>query len=145
MVVSMLIYLDSMIVQYMADYIDYIMMLGGYIAEGDVDKSRLPYDDPKLPTEIQALGHLAFLEQICGDWHYAATPHSMTEFKTGKPTRKQIEFYAILESTWYESGWLDTYPLDPRSASAARPALMQWNLRSPDRLHIAQAMVLNAA
>ena len=99
----MLIYLDSMLVQYIADYIGYILMLGGYVAEGEVDKSRLPFNDPKLLTEIQALGRLAFLEQLGNDWIYAATPDSMGELKAGKPTPKQIEFYDTLESTWYAS------------------------------------------
>ena len=64
----MLIYLDSMIIQYVADHIDYISALGGYRRVEDVDTTRLPVRDPRLMREIRALGRLAFLEQLGDSW-----------------------------------------------------------------------------
>ena len=142
----MLIYLDSMIVQYIADYTEYILMLGGYLTKGDVDLSRLPTADPKLMTEIQALGRLAFLEQLGSDWQYAATPHLMGELMAGKPTPTQVRFYRHLESTWHASAWLDAFPLDSHRVSEVEMALLaSLDLSGGDRLHVAQAVVLNAS
>ena len=138
----MLIYLDSMIVQYIADHIEYILMLGGYLPESEVDLRRSPTNGPKLLTEIQALGRLAYLEQLGSDWQYAATPHTMGEIMAGKPTPKQVGFHETLESIWRESGWLDAFPLDSHQVSKVARELAPLQLSTADRLHIAQAIVL---
>jgi hypothetical protein len=53
-----------MIAQYIADNIDYIMWLGGYLALEEADWTKMPKGDSKYRIEIEALGKLAFLEQM---------------------------------------------------------------------------------
>ena len=63
----MLIYLDTMIVQYTIDYSEYVFgEISGYSGE-------CPVTDPKLKRELDALRQLIFLEQL-GDWVYACLP-----------------------------------------------------------------------
>ena len=64
----MLIYLDTMIVQYSIDYWDYV---SGEIT-GKTDEC--PVSEPNLKRELYALRQLIFLEQL-GSWYYACTPH----------------------------------------------------------------------
>jgi hypothetical protein len=141
----MLLYLDAMIVQYIADNVDYIMCLGGYLSEDEVDLSSLPTDDPKLLHELESLGRLAFLDQLGDGWSYAATPHLMQELLAGQPTTKQKELYDIVKTAWYESEWLETSPLDSAKVATVERSLIRLGLKEADRLHIAQAVVLEAA
>jgi hypothetical protein len=60
----LLIYLDAMVTQNIADNLDYIMYLGGYLALEEVNQSKMPRGNPKYLMEIDALGRLAFLEQL---------------------------------------------------------------------------------
>ena len=80
----MLLYLDTMIVQYIADNVDYILWIAGYRSQDDVDPSSMPTGDPKLLAELAALGRLGFLDQLGSDWCYAATPHLMQELRKGR-------------------------------------------------------------
>lgn len=135
----MLIYIDSMIAQYIADNIEYILAIGGYLAEDALDLNGPPTYDPKLLRELRALGRLAFLEQLGNDWCYAATPHLLVELRSGRPTPKQAEFYDLLEATWHESGWMEAFPLNPPDVAAIEETLLPLGLSGADRLHMAHA------
>jgi hypothetical protein len=135
-----------MIAQYIADNIDYIMWLGGYLALEEVDRTKMPKGDSKYRIEIEALGKLAFLEQLGNDWCYVATPHHLTELHAGQPTANQVAFYRILANTWNDSGWFEAYPLDMAEVECTYQALEALGLKdTADRLHLAQAIVLNAS
>lgn len=142
----MLIYLDAMIVQYIADHIQYILHLDGYLSPEEVDSNQIPKSDPKYLLEIEALGRLAFLEQLGNDWCYAVTPHLLAEIHAGQPTPNQVEFYDVLTDSWNRSGWVEAFPLDDIEVERTERSLVPLGLRDPaDRRHLAQATVLNAA
>ena len=141
----MLIYLDSMVAQYIADYIDYVLAIGGYLTEDGIDQSSLPTESPKFMAELHALGQLVFLEQLGNDWCFAATPHLMKELRAGRPTAQQEEFYTHLETTWRESGWTDVFPLDSTQVGVVERSIIPLGLKDADRLHLAQAIVLGVA
>jgi hypothetical protein len=134
-----------MIVQYITDSVDYIMWLAGYLSEDEVDFSSLPTDDPKLLHELESLGQLAFLDQLGDDWSYSAPPHLMQELRAGRPTPNQRELYDIVETAWHESEWMETSPLDPAKVARVERSLIRLGLKDADRLHIAQAVVLEAS
>ena len=64
----MLVYLDAMIVQYCADYEDFIF---GHI-------SKCPTSEAELRRELAALRRLVELEQL-GDWIFASSPQLTSE------------------------------------------------------------------
>jgi len=135
----MLIYLDTMVVQYCIDYLDYVL---GEIT-GNTDDC--PVDEPKLRCELHALRRLIFLEQL-GDWVYAFTPHLWDELNAGNPTSEQRKSYLILMETWRESGWIEAFPLEETEVSRIENSLKILHLRnSADRRHLAEAIVLNAS
>ena len=140
----MVIYLDSMIFQYIADNIDYILAIGGYLSEDALDLNSPQTHDPKLLGELRALGYLAFLEQLGNDWCFAATPHLLEELRSGRPTSGQTEFYDQLESTWQVSGWMEVFPYDPQELSSIDKTLLPLELSKADRLHLAFAIQLGA-
>jgi hypothetical protein len=135
--------MDSMIVQYIADYFEYIMSVSGILSEDDVQDP--PTKDMKLLTELQALGRLFYLEQLGRDWCIAAPPYLLKELRQGRPTPQQLEAYQVLETSWEDSGWLEAFPLDVNAVEAAEKELSALRLSDPDRLHLAQAKMLNAA
>jgi hypothetical protein len=141
----MLIYLDAMIAQYIADNLDYIMTLGGYLPQDAVNPASLPKGDPKLLVELQALGQMAFLDQLGSDWCYAATPHFLKELRKGRPKPQQTELYDLLETSWHESEWLDAFPLDSEAVGVVENGLLFLCLKEADRLHLAQAIILGAS
>ncbi len=135
----MLIYLDTMIVQYCVDYEEFVFgSLTGHTAE-------CPVSEPKLKQELWALRQLVFLEQL-GDWVFACTPGLLKELHAGKPTAEQRKVYALLLETWKDSGWNDAFPLQSGEVARIESSLKILNLRhSADRRHLAEAIVLNAS
>jgi len=135
----MLIYLDTMIVQYIIDYEEYVFgEISGYSGE-------CPVTESKLKRELNALRQLIFLEQL-GDWVYACTPHLWDELNAGKPTREQQESYPLLMQAWKESAWTDAFPLEESEVRRIENSLKTLHLRhSADRRHLAEAIVLNAS
>jgi len=134
----MLIYLDTMIVQYIIKYQEYIFReISGYSGE-------CPVTEPKLKRELNALRELIFLDQL-GDWVYACPPHLCDELNAGKPTAEQQESYQILMKTWKESSWTDAFPLDESEVSRVEASLKILRLKPADQRHLAEAIVLNAS
>ena len=69
----------------------------------------------------------------------------MKEIKNGRPTAEQLAFYRSLGSAWRESGWLDAFPLEMGRVREVETGLISLGLSDADRLHVAQAKMLNAA
>ena len=131
----MLIYLDTMIVQYCADYEDFIL--------GDTEQN--PAVEPKLAAELVSLRRLVELEQF-GDWTFAAPSHLMKELLAGNPDSTQREVYAILLQAWQESGWEEFFQSGEERVSSIDESLKPLNLEhAADRRHLAEAIALNAS
>jgi hypothetical protein len=134
----MLIYLDANIVQYIVDNQEYVFgEISGYSGE-------CPVTETKLKRELNALRKLIFLDQL-GDWVYACTPHLWDELNAGKPTTEQQESYPILMQAWKESAWTEAFPLDETEVTRVEASLRMLRLKSADRRHLAEAVVLNAS
>ncbi len=136
---AMLIYLDTMIVQYTIDYEEYVFgEISGYYGECSVS-------EPTLKQELDALRQLIFLDQL-GDWVYACTPHLWDELNAGQPTREQQESYPLLMKAWKESAWTEAFPLEEGEVSRVEDSLKILKLsHAADRRHLAEAIVLNAS
>ena len=135
----MLIYLDTMIVQYCIDYEEYVF---GEIS-GNTDEC--PANEPKIKRELDALRQFIFLEQL-GSWIYACTPHLWNELNAGKPTREQRKSYPLFMEAWRESSWTEAFPLEEREVSRVENSLKILKLNHlADQRHLAEAIVLNAS
>src|SRR5947209_5661741 len=131
----MLIYLDANLIQYCADYEDFLF--------GDNPISTT--SDPNLLRELTALHQLIELEQLGNEWHFAAPNHLMEELLSGKPTAKQREVYSILLQTWNDSGWPETIAASNETVPSIYSKLESLSLRDEaDRRHLAEAVVLEA-
>lgn len=135
----MLIYLDTMIVQYCVDYEEFVFgEITGHEAE-------FPVSEAKLKRELWALQQLVFLDQL-GDWTFACTLGLLKELHAGKPTGDQRKVYALLLQAWEDSGWNDAFPLQSSEVARIESSLKTLSLRhSADRHHLAEAIVLNAS
>lgn len=90
----MLIYLDANIVQYCADYEEFLFG----------DQANCPVQEPRLRAELHALRNLIELEQL-GNWTFAASEDLFSELHGGRPTAHQREVYELLkESYWPDEG-----------------------------------------
>ena len=139
---DMLIYLDTMIVQYIADYNDYIFQ--DFLSEKEIPN---PIGEPKLATELAALRRIVFLEQF-GHWDIAAPAHLMNELQTGKPTRPQLETYGILLQAWKDSlsWWNEGIEPNEEKISSFEHLLASLKLQhKADRRHLAEAVALQAS
>ena len=131
----MLIYLDTMLVQYCADH-DYFIF-------GDTDTN--PVNEPQLATELASLRQLVELEQF-GDWTFAAPQHLMKELLAGMPTSKQRRVYAVLLQAWQESGWEEFFERNEEKILSIDQSLKPLELKgAADRRHLAEAIALNAS
>jgi len=131
----MLIYLDTMIVQYCADYEDFIFA---------VDEKN-PVSEPKLAGELLALQRLVELEQF-GNWSFAAPTHLMKELLAGRPTATQLRVYAILLHTWRESDWKESLEASEGKVLSIDHELISLELQdAADRRHLAEAIALEAS
>jgi hypothetical protein len=136
----MLIYLDAMIVQHIADHADFIFQ--DIISD---QKIRNPAKEAKLAVELEALSRLAFLEQFA-NWNFAASSHLLNELLSGKPTNTQHETYKILLQAWENSTWIEGIEADKQKVSSIEELLLSLNLKDKaDRRHLAEAMTLGAS
>ena len=126
----MLIYLDANVVQYCADYGDFVF---GVTAD-------CPASDPVLRRELLALRELARIEQF-GAWEFATSPLLLKEIRAGMPTSEQLRTYAILEESFSPETWPDERDVEALVQKAA-----PWSLRSgPDGRHLAVALAMGAS
>jgi hypothetical protein len=132
---SMLIYLGAMIVQYCADYEDFIF--------GSAERN--PTNERGLAAELDSLRQLVELEQF-GNWTFAASPHLMKELLAGKPTSIQRKVYAILLKAWQDSKWDEFFGANEEKVWTIDQSLKLLKLEhAADRRHLAEAIVLNAS
>jgi len=137
-----LIYLDTMIVQHIADYFDYIYQ--DIFSEREIPN---PVSQLKLATELMALRRLVFIEQFF-DWVVAAPSHLMDELLSGKPTQSQLEIYKTLSQAWKDSLNWGNEGIEPNEEKIL--SIDNWltslNLRDkPDRRNLAEAIALQAS
>ncbi len=131
----MLIYLDTNIVQYCADYEDFIFAL----------TDECPVDDSSLREELIALRQLVELDQL-GDWQFAAPEHLLAELHAGEPSNQQLRVYKSLHEAFEDNASsMDLLP-DNGVISTIDESLTLLGLKDPgDRRHIAEAIALNAS
>ncbi len=131
----MLIYLDAKIVQYCADYEDFIFG----------DSTILPVNNPTLRKELLALKKLVELEQF-GNWSFAAPHHLLAELHRGKPTENQLEVYRVLQEAWKDSEPQQEFMTNGETVADIESSLVNLNLIDiPDRRHLAEAIALKAS
>ena len=137
----MLIYLDANVVQYCADYGDFIFRVEG---------ARQP-PNPKLETELRALGEVvelavrAEVQDLERRWDVAAPRHLLDELLRGRPTPEQIDTYRTLRDAWQDLGVDEYEPPDVRDVNAVDDRLRSLNLQHPpDRRHLAEAVAIRA-
>lgn len=136
----MLIYLDTMIIQYVADKWEFILQ--DIVFEHEVTN---PANEPKFAAELEALRQLVFLEQF-GHWDFAAPPHLINELLSGKPNDLQRDTYKILIQAWEESTWIEAIKTSEEKISSIEHLLFSLKLKDKaDRRHLAEAIVLGAS
>jgi hypothetical protein len=130
----MLIYLDTMIVQYCADYKDFIF---GH-------SSKCPTTESELRRELSALRRLVELEQM-GNWIFASSPQLVSELHGGRPTSDQIEIYKLLQKSYEQSGWGEVFRIEPQTVDRIGSFVKRLGLQPGDTRHLAEAIALNAS
>jgi len=130
----MLVYLDANIVQYCADYQDYIFG----------DSSKTPIGKPRFKKELSALRRLIEIERL-GDWVFASSPKLVSELYAGRPTICQTKVYDLLQQYYGASGWDEAFLIDAEEIVRIEGSLKTLLLRSDDRRHLAEAIALNAS
>jgi len=133
---TLLIYLDANIVQYCADYEDFIFG----------DSTTAPVGDDRLLKELEALRELVELEQLGEGWDVAAPAHLMKEVLSGKPTPNQRKVYAILLQAWQDSEWKEFVETNEEKILLIERSLRPLNFKdATDRWHLAEAIALGAS
>lgn len=132
----MLIYLDANIVQYCADYENFIF----------ADDTTLPTSDTQLLRELEALRKFVELEQLGEGWEVAAPTHLIRELLKGKPTPNQRRVYGILLQAWHDSAWQESVEANEEKIASIERSLFPLNLKdAADRRHLAEAITLEAS
>jgi len=132
----MLIYLDANLVQYCADYEEFIFG----------DSSTSPVNDAKLLRELTALRRLVEIEQLGTDWTFAAPLHLMNELLGGIPRPDQRRVYTVLLESWQDSDWQVSIAASEDRFLSIVDSLYALNLKdSADKRHLAEAIVLGAS
>jgi hypothetical protein len=132
----MLIYLDANIVQYCADYEDFIFG----------DEGILPTNDTKLLKELEALRTLIKLEQFGEGWEVAAPAHLIKELLKGEPTLNQRRVYDILLQAWRDSARQEYMEANEEKIASVECSLRPLKFKDiADRWHLAEAITLEAS
>ncbi len=129
---TMLIYLDANLVQYCADYSDFIL--------GD---TVVPSVNEPLLRELKALRRIFELEQLGEGWHVAAPTHLMQELLC-KPKPEQREVYSTLLRAWQEAGLQEANEASEENIGTIERSLYALRLKDKDRRHLAEAIALRA-
>lgn len=128
----MLIYLDTNLAQYYADYQDFIFG----------DSAAPPINEPLL-RELEALRQIVELEQLGEGWHVAAPKHLMQELLC-KPTPDQREIYSLLLQAWQEAGQQEANEVIEEKITTIERSLYPLQIKNKDRRHLAEAIALGA-
>ena len=131
----MLIYLDANIVQYCADYGDFV-----FGREGAVQPS-----NRNLKMELRALGGVielavrAEVQDLDHRWDVAAPRHLLEELSRGNPSQEQLDTYRLLREAWQDLGIEEHGLPDIDVVNTVETRLRRLNLRDPpDRRHLAE-------
>lgn len=95
---DMLIYLDANIVQYCADYQEFLF--GGQPLRAGIR--------PQIASELRALRDLVEREQL-GSWEFVVSEHLLEELRRGQPTIEQRDTCNLLENSAESVDAGDTY------------------------------------
>jgi hypothetical protein len=128
----MLIYLDTNLVQYYADYQGFIL--------GD---NAPPSINKPLLRELEALRRIVELEQMGEVWHVAAPKHLVQEL-LNKPTPEQREVYSVLLQSWQEVGQIEDKETNEEKIASIEHSLYPFKLKDNDRRHLSEAIALGA-
>ena len=138
----MLIYLDANIVQYCADYGDFIFHC----------KDAVQPPNRNLNMELRALGEVieqavrAELQDLDHRWDVAAPCHLLAELSCGNPSQEQLDTYRSLREAWHGLGIEEHEPPDVEAVNAADARFRWLDLRDPaDRRHLAEAVAIGAS
>jgi hypothetical protein len=126
----MLIYLDANIVQYTADYADFLC--GNHM--------HCPIQEPALRGELYALRELIQLEQF-GNWTFASPEHLQAELHRGRVRDHQKETYELLE----ESADPEDAIEDHVFRNVIEELLPLGLSDRADRVHVATAVAMGAS
>jgi hypothetical protein len=138
----MLIYLDANIVQYCADYQQFVF-----------DNAALPsFVTPRLRRELVALRRLIELEMQIEQmdfenrWNIAAPSHLLKELFSGRPTEDQRRVYFMLREAWWDCGEEKDLATTEDQIADIEKSLRPLNLKdAADRWHLAEAIALGAS
>ncbi len=138
----MLIYLDANIVQYCADYGDFVF--------GREGVAQPP--NRNLKMELRALGEVielavrAEVQDLDHRWDVAAPRHLLEELSRGNPSQDQLDTYRSLREAWQHLGIEEHGAPDVEVVNTLETKLRSRNLRDPaDRRHLAEAVAIGAS
>jgi len=138
----MLVYLDANIVQYCADYGDFVFRREG---------ARCP-PNQTLEVELIALAEVveivlrAEAQDLDHRWDVAGPPHLIDELHRGRPTQEQLETYDSLCQAWRDLGLERHRVPDDAAVNSAQDSLRQLLLRDQaDQRHLAEAVAMGAS
>jgi hypothetical protein len=138
----MLIYLDANIVQYCADYGDFVFGRDGAMQP----------PNHNLKKELRALGEVielavrAEVQDLDHRWDVAAPRHLLEELSRGNPSQEQLDTYRFLREAWHDLGIEEHGTPDVDVVNTVETRLRRLNLRDPgDRRHLAEAIAIRAS
>ena len=129
----MLLYLDSNLVQYYADYQSIIFE----------NEDAFQINQPLL-VELKALQKIIELEQLGEGWQVAAPKHLLDELQYKKPNVEQKEVYSILLQAWQKAGQQEANETSEENIFAIGCSLSFLKLKDKDSRHLAEAIALGA-
>ena len=137
----MLIYLDANIVQYCADYGDFVF--------GREGAAQPP--NRNLKMELRALAEVielavrAEVQDLDQRWDVAAPRHLLEELSRGNPSQEQLDTYRSLREAWQVLGIEEHGAPDVEVVYTLETELRWLNLDPPDRRHLAEAVAIRAS
>ena len=138
----MLIYLDANIVQYCADYGDFVFGRDGSVQP----------PNHNLKMELCALGDVielavrAEVQDLDHRWDVAAPIHLLEELCRGNLSQEQVDTYRSLREAWQDLGIEEHGSPDVEVVNTVETKLRRLNLRDPpDRRHLAEAVAIGAS
>jgi hypothetical protein len=129
----MLLYLDTNLVEYCADYQDFIF------GDGPVSSVNRP-----LQKELEALCQIVELEQFGEGWHVAAPKHLLGELLDSQLTSDQRQVYSILVQAWREAGKQVAKKTSEENIVAIECFHYPLRLNDKDGRHLTEAIALGA-
>jgi hypothetical protein len=138
----MLIYLDANIVQYCADYGDFVY---GFDCATPPPNRRLDIELHALREIIEMAVH-AEVQDLDHRWDVAAPEHLLDELERGRPSEYQLDTYRSLRNAWHDLGVEKHGSPNAGLVDRVQRRLARLKLKHPpDTLHLAEAVAMGAA